>query len=271
MRLPPAPDDRSRSLLALGNENGILYATMAPTGEWRFPGRADASSPPDRPRRSPGGGPRGGCCALVRPVRPDRERPRERPCVPPLRLRAVLARARRGRGARLRPPRAGSSRAGCRSRKRRPTSSAPASRSKLATTASISTIRRATASSSFPTGRPTIRGRTSPARPTSSRASAPASSGTRTSSPRELEAQTAFYTDVLGMRVTDRLGDEGIWFHVNADHHVLAFVDKGYAAPAPPCARDGRLGRAQSRLRSPCPARPLARLGAAPSRARRAI
>jgi catechol-2,3-dioxygenase len=45
----------------------------------------------------------------------------------------------------------------------------------------------------------------------------------------DLGAQTSFYTEVLGMRVTDRLGDEGIWFHVNADHHVLAFVQKGYA------------------------------------------
>jgi len=43
----------------------------------------------------------------------------------------------------------------------------------------------------------------------------------------DLAAQTTFYTDVLGMRVTDRLGDEGIWLHVNADHHVLAFVEKG--------------------------------------------
>jgi hypothetical protein len=30
------------------------------------------------------------------------------------------------------------------------------------------------------------------------------------------------------MRVTDRLGEAGIWLHVNADHHVLAFVGKGY-------------------------------------------
>jgi catechol 2,3-dioxygenase-like lactoylglutathione lyase family enzyme len=45
----------------------------------------------------------------------------------------------------------------------------------------------------------------------------------------KLEEQTAFYTDVLAMRVTDRLGDAGVWFHVNADHHVLAFVDKGDA------------------------------------------
>ena len=39
--------------------------------------------------------------------------------------------------------------------------------------------------------------------------------------------QTAFYTDVLGMRVSDRLGDGGIWFHINADHHVMALVDAG--------------------------------------------
>jgi catechol-2,3-dioxygenase len=43
----------------------------------------------------------------------------------------------------------------------------------------------------------------------------------------DVAAQTAFYTDVLGMRITDRLGNEGIWLHVNADHHVLAFVEKG--------------------------------------------
>jgi catechol-2,3-dioxygenase len=45
----------------------------------------------------------------------------------------------------------------------------------------------------------------------------------------DLEGVTAFYTDVLGMRITDRLGDAGTWLHVNADHHVLALVDKGYA------------------------------------------
>jgi catechol-2,3-dioxygenase len=43
----------------------------------------------------------------------------------------------------------------------------------------------------------------------------------------EMAAQRGFYTEVLGMRITDMLGDEGIWFHVNSDHHVLAFVGKG--------------------------------------------
>lgn len=37
----------------------------------------------------------------------------------------------------------------------------------------------------------------------------------------------AFYTDVLGMRVSDYLGDAAVWLHVNADHHVMALVDKG--------------------------------------------
>lgn len=43
----------------------------------------------------------------------------------------------------------------------------------------------------------------------------------------DLAGLTAFYCDVLGLRVTDRLGDEGAWLHVNADHHCVAFVDKG--------------------------------------------
>jgi catechol 2,3-dioxygenase-like lactoylglutathione lyase family enzyme len=37
-----------------------------------------------------------------------------------------------------------------------------------------------------------------------------------------------FYCDVLGMRVTDRLGDEGTWLHLGADHHTVALVGKGY-------------------------------------------
>jgi catechol-2,3-dioxygenase len=41
------------------------------------------------------------------------------------------------------------------------------------------------------------------------------------------EEGIAFYTDVLGMKVTDYLGEGGVWFHVNADHHVMALIDKG--------------------------------------------
>jgi catechol 2,3-dioxygenase-like lactoylglutathione lyase family enzyme len=41
--------------------------------------------------------------------------------------------------------------------------------------------------------------------------------------------QKDFYVDVLGMRLTDWLGDAGVWLHVGPDHHVMALVDKGYA------------------------------------------
>ena len=37
---------------------------------------------------------------------------------------------------------------------------------------------------------------------------------------------SGFYIDELGFRLTDRLGDEGIWLHLNSDHHVLAMLEK---------------------------------------------
>jgi catechol 2,3-dioxygenase-like lactoylglutathione lyase family enzyme len=45
----------------------------------------------------------------------------------------------------------------------------------------------------------------------------------------DIRANAAFYTDVLGMGVSDWLGDGGVWLHVNSDHHVMALVDMGYA------------------------------------------
>jgi len=36
-----------------------------------------------------------------------------------------------------------------------------------------------------------------------------------------------FYRDALGLRLTDRLGDEGCWLHLGADHHTVALVGKG--------------------------------------------
>jgi catechol 2,3-dioxygenase-like lactoylglutathione lyase family enzyme len=44
-----------------------------------------------------------------------------------------------------------------------------------------------------------------------------------------IQEQKDFYVDVLGMRLTDWLGDGGVWLHVNSDHHVMALVDKGYS------------------------------------------
>ena len=45
----------------------------------------------------------------------------------------------------------------------------------------------------------------------------------------DIRAGVEFYTRVLGMGITDWLGDSGVWFHVNGDHHVMALVDKGYS------------------------------------------
>ena len=45
----------------------------------------------------------------------------------------------------------------------------------------------------------------------------------------DIQAGFRFYTEVLGMRLSDWLGDGGVWFHVNSDHHVMALVDRGYA------------------------------------------
>ena len=46
---------------------------------------------------------------------------------------------------------------------------------------------------------------------------------------RSIREATDFYTDVLGMRISDWLEDGGVWLHVNSDHHVMALVDKGYS------------------------------------------
>ena len=45
----------------------------------------------------------------------------------------------------------------------------------------------------------------------------------------EIQACFHFYTEVLGMRLSDWLDEAGVWFHVNSDHHVMALVDAGYA------------------------------------------
>jgi catechol 2,3-dioxygenase-like lactoylglutathione lyase family enzyme len=44
----------------------------------------------------------------------------------------------------------------------------------------------------------------------------------------DVQRQVSWYTRTLGFAVTDWIGDEGVWLHVNADHHVLAFLNKGY-------------------------------------------
>jgi catechol 2,3-dioxygenase-like lactoylglutathione lyase family enzyme len=42
----------------------------------------------------------------------------------------------------------------------------------------------------------------------------------------DVKQQVQWYTEVLGFEVTDWIGSEGVWLHVNADHHVLAFLQK---------------------------------------------
>ncbi len=42
----------------------------------------------------------------------------------------------------------------------------------------------------------------------------------------DVKALSSFYVDELGFRLTDFLGDEGIWLHLNADHHVHAMLQK---------------------------------------------
>jgi catechol 2,3-dioxygenase-like lactoylglutathione lyase family enzyme len=40
------------------------------------------------------------------------------------------------------------------------------------------------------------------------------------------DEQRRFYTEGLGMKLTDWLGADGAWFHVNSDHHVMALINK---------------------------------------------
>jgi catechol-2,3-dioxygenase len=44
-----------------------------------------------------------------------------------------------------------------------------------------------------------------------------------------LDRQQGFYRSALGMRLTDSLGEDGVWLHISSDHHVMALIDKGNA------------------------------------------
>jgi catechol-2,3-dioxygenase len=43
----------------------------------------------------------------------------------------------------------------------------------------------------------------------------------------EMAAVTAFHVDVLGMEVSDYLGEAGTWLHCGPEHHQMALVDTG--------------------------------------------
>jgi catechol 2,3-dioxygenase-like lactoylglutathione lyase family enzyme len=45
----------------------------------------------------------------------------------------------------------------------------------------------------------------------------------------DVKRLSGFYIDTLGFRVTDYLGDEGIWLHLNAEHHTHAMLEKSPA------------------------------------------
>jgi catechol-2,3-dioxygenase len=38
-----------------------------------------------------------------------------------------------------------------------------------------------------------------------------------------------FYEKVLGLKISDWIGDGAVWMHADRDHHVVAFLDKGYS------------------------------------------
>jgi catechol 2,3-dioxygenase-like lactoylglutathione lyase family enzyme len=38
-----------------------------------------------------------------------------------------------------------------------------------------------------------------------------------------------WYTEMLGFRLTDWIGDAAVWMNIDARHHVIAFLNKGYA------------------------------------------
>ncbi|MBE7555959.1 MAG: VOC family protein [Anaerolineales bacterium] len=44
----------------------------------------------------------------------------------------------------------------------------------------------------------------------------------------DVQAQFKWYTEILGFKLTDWIGDAGLWLHVDPRHHVLAFLEKGY-------------------------------------------
>jgi catechol 2,3-dioxygenase-like lactoylglutathione lyase family enzyme len=38
-----------------------------------------------------------------------------------------------------------------------------------------------------------------------------------------------WYVETLGFKTSDWIGEDAVWLHVNSDHHVLAFLDKGFS------------------------------------------
>lgn len=45
----------------------------------------------------------------------------------------------------------------------------------------------------------------------------------------KIHEQARWYQDVLGFRLTDWLGEGGVWLRLGHEHHEMALVDKGYS------------------------------------------
>jgi catechol 2,3-dioxygenase-like lactoylglutathione lyase family enzyme len=43
--------------------------------------------------------------------------------------------------------------------------------------------------------------------------------------------QVRFYTEALGMKISDTLDDAGVWLRIDSEHHVMALVNTGDAHP----------------------------------------
>ena len=71
------------------------------------------------------------------------------------------------------------------------------------------------------------------------------------------------------MRVSDRLGSEGVWFHIDSDHHVMALIGKGTSHFHHLAFDTVDIGQMRDLLDRLAPPRPLARLGAGAPRRRR--
>ena len=49
----------------------------------------------------------------------------------------------------------------------------------------------------------------------------------------DVRANVAFYRDVLGMKISDWLGEIGVWLHIDSEHHVMALVETVDAPTSP--------------------------------------
>ena len=70
-----------------------------------------------------------------------------------------------------------------------------------------------------------------------------------------------WYQRVLGVEISDWVGDGAVWLHADRDHHVVAFLDKGYSHIHHIAFELVDWGEIRVFLRSPRPAPPADRLG----------